>query len=62
MPVDTLVDTFPDAAIPGVVDGKVLTESIGAALAAGRFAHVPIINGINHNEELTLRRRARRWP
>ena len=51
MPVDTLVNSFPDAAIPGVVDGKVLTESIGTALAAGRFARVPILNGINHDEE-----------
>ena len=58
VPVDTLVNTFPDAAIPGVVDGKVLTESIGTALAAGRFARVPILNGINHDEELDLRRRA----
>ena len=54
VPVSTLVapDKFPAAAIPGVVDGKVLTESIGSALAAGRFAHVPILNGINQNEEL----------
>jgi para-nitrobenzyl esterase len=52
VPVETLVDTFPDAAIPGVVDGKVLTESIGAALAAGHFAHVAIVNGVNHDEEL----------
>ena len=52
VPVDTLVNTFPDAAIPGVVDGKVLTEPIGAALAAGHFARVPIINGVNQNEEL----------
>ena len=50
-PASTLVDTFPDAAIPGVVDGKVLTESIGSALAAGHFARVPILNGVNHNEE-----------
>jgi para-nitrobenzyl esterase len=52
VPVDTLVDTFPDAAIPGVIDGKVLTESIGAALAAGHFTRVPIVNGVNHDEEL----------
>ena len=45
VPVDELVDKFPGAAIPGVVDGKVLTESIGTALAAGRFARVPILNG-----------------
>ena len=51
VPADTLVNAFPDAAIPGVVDGKVLTESIGRALAAGHFAHVPILNGLNHNEE-----------
>jgi para-nitrobenzyl esterase len=50
-PADVLRGAFPDAAIPGVVDGKVLTESIGATLAAGRFARVPILNGMNHDEE-----------
>ena len=49
LPVDRLL--VPGAAIPGVIDGKVLTESIGPALAAGRFARVPILNGINHDEE-----------
>ncbi len=52
LPVADLVNNFPGAAIPGVIDGKVLTESIGTALAAGRFAHVPILNGVNHLEEL----------
>jgi para-nitrobenzyl esterase len=51
LPVSALVDHFPPAAIPGVVDGEVLTESIGTALAGGRFAGVPILNGINHDEE-----------
>jgi para-nitrobenzyl esterase len=51
-PVDELVGTFPSAAIPGVVDGRVLRESIGTALAAGRFARVPILNGISHDEEI----------
>jgi len=37
--------------IPGVVDGKVLTEPIGTALAAGHFARVPVLNGTNHDEE-----------
>src|SRR5205823_9565459 len=37
VPVDKLVGTFPDAAIPGVVDGSVLTQSIGSALADGHF-------------------------
>lgn len=48
---DVLVEKFPDAAIPGVIDGRILTESIGTALAAGRFARVPILNGTNHDEE-----------
>jgi para-nitrobenzyl esterase len=51
VPVQTLVDKFPPAAIPGVIDGRVLKESIGTALAAGRFVRVPIINGLNHDEE-----------
>jgi para-nitrobenzyl esterase len=51
VPVAALVAKFPGAAIPGVVDGKVLTESLGSALAAGRFTHVPVLNGVNHNEE-----------
>jgi para-nitrobenzyl esterase len=51
-PFDDLVGAFPPAAIPGVVDGRVLEESIGTALAAGHFAHVPVLNGMNHDEEL----------
>jgi para-nitrobenzyl esterase len=51
LPVSTLVDNFPAVAIPGVVDGAVLRESIGRALASGRFAHVPVLNGTNHEEE-----------
>src|SRR5215472_1618201 len=42
---------IPFVGIPGVVDGKVLTEPIGTALASGRFAHVPVLNGTNHDEE-----------
>ncbi len=51
-PAAALVNAFPDAAIPGVIDGKVLHESVGSALAAGRFARVPVINGVNQDEEL----------
>ena len=51
LPVADLVKNFPGAAIPGVVDGQVLTESVGSALAAGRFARVPILDGTNHDEE-----------
>lgn len=32
------------------VDGKVLTLSIGPALATGQFNRVPLINGTNHDE------------
>ena len=39
-PVEALVESFPPAAIPGAIDGKVLRESVGTALAAGRFARV----------------------
>jgi len=52
LPVDALVNNFTAPVIPGYVDGDILTESIGPALAAGRFAHVPILNGVNHIEEL----------
>ena len=51
LPVADLVSSFPGAAIPGVVDGEVLEESLGTALAAGRFARVPILNGMNHDEQ-----------
>jgi para-nitrobenzyl esterase len=51
LPTDDLLRSFPVVAIPGVVDGRVLTESIGTALAGGRFARVPILNGTNHDEE-----------
>jgi para-nitrobenzyl esterase len=54
LPVDALVGSFPPFAIPGVVDGKVLTESIGTALAGGRFARVPVLNGSNQLEELVF--------
>jgi para-nitrobenzyl esterase len=50
LPVSALVS--PNyVVIPGVVDGRVLTEPIGTALAAGRFARVPVLNGTNHDEE-----------
>ena len=50
LPVGDLVTNFI-VEIPGVVDGKVLTEPIGTALAAGQFARVPVLNGNNHDEE-----------
>jgi len=50
-PVSALVANF-GVEIPGVVDGAVLTQPIGTALARGQFARVPVINGITHDEEL----------
>src|SRR5579859_895554 len=50
-PVTDLVAKF-GVEIPGVVDGSVLTQPIGTALARGQFARVPVINGITHDEEL----------
>jgi para-nitrobenzyl esterase len=32
------------------VDGKVLTQSVGAALGSGQFNRVPLMNGTNHDE------------
>jgi para-nitrobenzyl esterase len=51
VPVANLVSNF-GVEIPGVVDGSVLTQPIGTALARGQFARVPVINGITHDEEL----------
>jgi len=51
VPVSDLVSNF-GAGIPGVVDGSVLTESIGTAIAHGQFARVPVLNGITHDEEM----------
>ena len=51
VPVSDLVSNF-GVEIPGVVDGSVLTQSIGTAIAQGQFARVPILNGITHDEEM----------
>ncbi|MFD7445790.1 carboxylesterase/lipase family protein [Streptomyces sp. NPDC059909] len=51
LPAANLVNNWGPSAIPGVVDGRVLKESIGTSLAAGRFARVPILNGMNREEE-----------
>jgi para-nitrobenzyl esterase len=51
VPASTLAASF-GTEIPGDIDGSVLTQSIGTALARGQFARVPVINGITHDEEL----------
>jgi para-nitrobenzyl esterase len=48
LPVQTILDD--QGAVGPDVDGTVLTQSIGTALASGDFSHVPVINGTNHDE------------
>jgi para-nitrobenzyl esterase len=44
--------TFPAGSLGPApnVDGKILTQSIGAALGSGQFNRVPLMNGTNHSE------------
>jgi para-nitrobenzyl esterase len=52
LPVSTiLADQTQAGYVPGVIDGRVLKQSIGTALASGQFNRVPVINGSNHDEE-----------
>ncbi len=48
LPVSTILAHQAGAA-PNI-DGKVLTQSIGPALASGQFNRVPLMNGTNHDE------------
>ena len=48
LPVQTILDD--QGAVGPDVDGVVLPQSIGSALASGDFSHVPVINGTNHDE------------
>ncbi len=52
VPVATLLanqSLSPSAYMPNV-DGKVLTQSVGAAFSSGQFNRVPVIEGSNHDE------------
>jgi len=51
--VPALLSAFAALKLPTVlpdVDGKVLTQTIGAAFGAGQFNRVPVIEGSNHDE------------
>jgi len=48
LPVTTILNN--QGAVGLNVDGAVLPQSIGTALASGDFRHVPVINGTNHDE------------
>ena len=54
LPVSTILAnqaaTFSGLGPAPTVDGKVLTQSIGPALASGQFNRVPVMNGTNHSE------------
>ena len=49
VPVAALLANQP-ASLTGNVDGKVLTQPIGAALQSGQFNRVPVMEGSNHDE------------
>jgi para-nitrobenzyl esterase len=48
LPVQTILND--QGAVGPDIDGTVLTQSIGTALASGGFSHVPVIDGTNHDE------------
>jgi para-nitrobenzyl esterase len=48
LPVQTIL--ADQGAVGPDIDGTVLTQSIGTALASGDFSHVPVIDGTNHDE------------
>jgi para-nitrobenzyl esterase len=50
LPVSAIVDNEDFAGYKPDIDGTVLTQSIGPALASGQFNRVPVINGTNRDE------------
>lgn len=52
LPTQTILDAAkkPGANFPPDIDGKVLTEPVGATYAAGKQAHVPLLAGWNRDE------------
>jgi para-nitrobenzyl esterase len=48
LPVQTILDD--QGAVGPDIDGTVLTQSVGTALASGDFNRVPVIDGTNHDE------------
>jgi len=52
-PVASVLAAFAATRVASVipdVDGKVLTQTVGAAFASGQFNRVPVIEGSNHDE------------
>ncbi len=50
VPVQAILASENTSGYTPDIDGQVLTQSIGAALASGQFNRVPVINGSNHDE------------
>ncbi len=50
LPVSTILANQSLAGATPNVDGKVLTQSVGTALASGQFNRVPLMNGSTHDE------------
>jgi para-nitrobenzyl esterase len=50
VPASTLLAKESAAGYTPNVDGAVLPQSIGPALATGQFSHVPVMIGTNHDE------------
>src|SRR5689334_8656223 len=50
LPVSVILAQTNPAGYKPDVDGQVLTQSIGTALATGQFNRVPLMNGANHDE------------
>jgi para-nitrobenzyl esterase len=50
VPVATVLANETSAGYTPDLDGKVLTQSIGTALASGHFNRVPVLMGTNHDE------------
>lgn len=50
VPVPTILASENTGGYTPNVDGDVLPQSIGTALASGQFSHVPVIIGTNHDE------------
>jgi para-nitrobenzyl esterase len=50
LPVSTILDSEDFSGYDPNIDGVVLPQSIGSALASGQFNHVPVVIGTNHDE------------
>ena len=50
LPVSAIVASEDTSGYTPDLDGKVLKQSIGTALASGQFNRVPVIDGTNHDE------------